>query len=214
MEPMGRTASTGTTGSMGGSVGPGAGPGHGVSDDGPDREAPDPVVVSGHDPSRGPAGDGEPVEVVDLDRRPGFDDWYVSRFAGLVRLARLMVGSEDVAVDLVQDALVGVLRHWHRIERPDHYARRAVTNACRSHHRRLATVRRNPTRPVEPVELGARELDDVLSRLTQRQRAAVVLRYWGNLSEADIADILGVRRGSVASLLHRAIAELREVVEP
>ena len=55
---------------------------------------------------------------------------------------------------------------------------------------------------------------DVLAELPARQRAAVVLRYWHDLDERDIADALGCRPGTVGSLLHRAIARLREVVEP
>jgi len=149
----------------------------------------------------------------DSPERPSFDQWYAKRFLELVRLARLMVGSQEVALDLVQDALVGVLRRWEDIERPDHYARRAVTNACRSHHRRMNIARRHPTSAAESVGLGANELDDALARLTPRQRAVLVLRYWGDLPESEIADILGVRRGSVASLHHRALTELRKVIE-
>jgi RNA polymerase sigma factor (sigma-70 family) len=142
-----------------------------------------------------------------------FDHWYASRLSELVRLAALMVGSREVAFDLVQDAMVGVLKHWDRIDDVERYSRRAVANACRSHHRRVAVVRRHPPPPDDPVELGANELNDALSKLSVRQRHAVVLRYWADLPEAEIAEILGLRRGSVASLLHRALAELRKVIE-
>jgi len=125
-----------------------------------------------------------------------------------------MVGSHDLARDLTQDAMVGVLRHWNRIEEPDHYARRAVANACRSHQRRARLVGRLPVSPAVSGELGADELTDALAKLSERQRTAIMLRYWADLPESDIAAIIGVRRGSVASLLHRALAELRKVIEP
>jgi RNA polymerase sigma factor (sigma-70 family) len=64
------------------------------------------------------------------------------------------------------------------------------------------------------AELEADELFDVLAALPDRQRAAVVLRYWHDLDENQIADALGCRPGTVGSLLHRAIARLREVMEP
>lgn len=143
-----------------------------------------------------------------------FEQWYPDHVSELVRLASLMVGSRELAFDLVQDAMVGVLKHWDRIDDIERYSRRAVTNACRSHHRRAALMRRHPPIPHDPAELGASELNDALAKLSVRQRQAVVLRYWGDLPEAEIAEILGLRRGSVASLLHRACAELRKVIEP
>ncbi len=145
--------------------------------------------------------------------RPSFEEWYAIRFRELVQLARLMVGSQEIALDIVQETLVGVLRQWERIDQPDHYARRAVTNACRSHFRRVATRRRHPVVPAEPAELGANEIDDALARLTPRQRAVLVLRYWSDLPESEIADLLGIRRGSVASLHHRALADLRKAID-
>ncbi len=148
------------------------------------------------------------------ESRPDFDVWYRSRFDSLVRLAYLMVGSQETARDLTQDAMVGVLRQWDRVDEPDRYARRAVANACRSHQRRLALVRRHPVTPAAPAELGAGELGDALAKLSERQRTALLLRYWADLPESEIAGILGLRRGTVASLIHRGLAELRKVIEP
>ena len=142
-----------------------------------------------------------------------FAQWYPDHVSELVRLASLLVGSRELAFDLVQDAMVGVLKHWDRIDDIDRYSRRAVANSCRSHHRHAAVVRRHPPAPDASVELGASELNDALSKLSVRQRQAVVLRYWGDLPEGEIAEILGIRRGSVASLLHRALADLRKVIE-
>jgi RNA polymerase sigma factor (sigma-70 family) len=63
-------------------------------------------------------------------------------------------------------------------------------------------------------DLGADELDDAIAKLPARQRAAVVLRYYGDLSDAEIARALRCRPATVRSLVHRALAELRKVIEP
>jgi RNA polymerase sigma-70 factor (sigma-E family) len=143
----------------------------------------------------------------------GFDEWYAVSFDGLVRLAYLLVGSPDVARDLTQDAMVRVLARWRSIDHPDHYARRAVVNACNSHHRRRAVMRRHPQPEPGSYELEASELTDALARLPHRQRAALVLRYWSDLPEAEIAAALGVTRNTVASLLRRGHERLRELIK-
>ncbi len=66
----------------------------------------------------------------------------------------------------------------------------------------------------ESTDLGADEVVDALAKLPMRQRAALVLRYYQDLSEADIAEALGVRPGTVKSLLSRGLDQLREVIEP
>jgi RNA polymerase sigma-70 factor (sigma-E family) len=145
---------------------------------------------------------------------PSFADLYRDSHADMVRLAVLLTGSVDVAQDLVQDAFVSVHRAWSRVREPRAYLRRAVVNACTSHHRRIFRERRAATRTGSTsVELGADELFDVLATLPPRQRAAIVLRYWHDLDEREIADALGCRPGTVGSLLHRATARLREVIE-
>jgi RNA polymerase sigma-70 factor (sigma-E family) len=145
---------------------------------------------------------------------PSFADLYRDTYADMVRLAVLLTGSVDVAQDVVQDAFVSVHRAWPRVREPRAYLRRAVVNACTSHHRRMFRERRDRTRTGSTsVELGADELFDVLATLPARQRAAIVLRYWHDLDERDIANALGCRPGTVASLLHRATARLRAVIE-
>ena len=131
----------------------------------------------------------------------------------MVRLAFLLTGSPDVAQDVVQDAFVSVHRAWSRVRDPRAYLRRAVVNACTSHHRRVFRERRTSAPGSTIVDLGADELFDVLETLPARQRAAIVLRYWHDLDESDIASALGCRPGTVGSLLHRAIARLREVID-
>jgi RNA polymerase sigma-70 factor (sigma-E family) len=148
-------------------------------------------------------------------------DLYRERYVPMVRLAYLMVGSTSVAEDLVQDAFARMHRHWDNAEHPKAYLRMAVVNACRSHLRRQTlerAYRQRPSALAEAVQAGSPwsapdELFDALGALPARQRAALVLRFYEDLSEADIAVALGCRPGTVKSLLHRGLAELRKVVE-
>ena len=144
-----------------------------------------------------------------------FAGLYHEQFRPMVRLAYLLVGSTDDARDIVQDAFVGLHRRFDRVDEPVAYLRRSVVNGCRSHHRRLARRRSAViARGDDRVELGARELLDALAALPHRQRAALVLRYDHDLSDAEIAALLGCRPGTVASLAHRGLARLREVITP
>ena len=143
-----------------------------------------------------------------------FADLYRSTQPRMVRLAVLLVGSPETAADLVQDCYVRLHPRWGRIEDPVAYLRRSVVNACHSHHRRLRRLRRIDLRPAEPAELGARELADALAALPHRQHAALVLRFYEGLPDAQIAEALGCRPGTVASLIHRGLSRLREVIEP
>ena len=103
---------------------------------------------------------------------------------------------------------------WARIDNPEGYLHRCVVN--RSHdvlRRRRLEQRFRLLRRDETSELQADELGDALAALSPRRRAAVVLRYYAGLREREIAEALGVRPGTVKSMLHRALSELREVIE-
>ena len=140
-------------------------------------------------------------------------DLYRAAHADMVRLAFLLTGSQELAQDLVQDAFVRVHRAWSRVREPKAYLRRAVVNACNSHHRRVFRARRVPQEREPVATLQADEISDALAKLSPRQRTAIVLRYWHDCSETEIAEAIGCRPGTVGSLLHRALAELREVIE-
>lgn len=143
-----------------------------------------------------------------------FGEFYAGHFAELVRLAALLSGSADVAPDLVQDCFVRLHGHWTSVREPLPYVRRSVVHACASHHRRMARARRQPVPEAEVSVLDADEMEDALARLPSRQRAAVVLRYYGDLPDAAIAAALRCRPGTVRSLVHRALADLRRTIEP
>jgi RNA polymerase sigma-70 factor (sigma-E family) len=172
-----------------------------------------PGVVSNHPGEQDPAVRGVPTDDAGAATK-AFGDFYAGHYADLVRLATLLSGSADVAPDLVQDCFVGLHKRWTAVHDPLPYVRRSVVHACASHHRRNARIRRLPLPVHEDSALGADELEDAVAKLPARQRAAVVLRYYGDLSDADIARALRCRPGTVRSLIHRALAELRKVIEP
>jgi RNA polymerase sigma factor (sigma-70 family) len=146
---------------------------------------------------------------------PSFLELYQACFAPMVKLAVVLTGSETSAEDLVHDSFIRVHAHWKHIEHPRAYLRRTVVNACRSAGRRATRERTKTALMLTPVgALEADELFDALERLPYRQRAALVLQYYVGLSHAEIADALGCREGTVASLVHRGLAQLRKVVEP
>ncbi len=145
---------------------------------------------------------------------PSFLDLYHECFSPMVKLAVILTGSETSAEDLVHDSFIRVHAHWDRIEFPKAYLRRTVVNACRSAGRRARRERMSPSPPLASVSgLEADELFDVLARLPYRQRAALVLQFYEGLTQKEIADVLGCREGTVASLVHRGLAQLRKVVE-
>src|SRR4051794_25552449 len=144
-----------------------------------------------------------------------FDDVYRRESVPMVRLALLLVGSQQLAEEIVQDAFAQLFERWQRVDRPGAYLRACVVNGCRRAHRRRHQDDRAVARIGDPTpaDLGADHLRDALAALPARRRAAVVLRYYEDLSEAEIAEALGVRPGTVKSLLHRGLAQLRAVVE-
>lgn len=143
-----------------------------------------------------------------------FDDLYREQLQPMVRLAHLLTAGSPFAEELVQDAFLRVHARWGRIDHPRAYLRRAVVNAAASHRRRLVLERRHQVVVDEAVVQPVDELRDAVARLPQRQRAAVVLRYYEGLPDAEVADALGCRVPAVKSLLHRALRDLRKVVEP
>lgn len=154
----------------------------------------------------GPEGpEGAPTE---------FEAFCREIYAPMVRLAFLLTSSIETAEDVVQDVLARTQPRWSKIDEPGAYVRRAVVNACNSHHRRRRRERQHPLPEPEPSRMHADELFDVLAELPTRMRAAVVLRYYEDLPENDIAALLECAPGTVRSLIHRGLARLRKVIEP
>ena len=163
--------------------------------------------------------DGELLAAAPVTAGAGFDELFAREYAPMVRLAVLLLGNEEEAEEVVQEAFAAVHERWDRLDRPGGYLRRCVVNRCRDLQRRRLVLRRlrraqAPAPAAEATqELGADDLFDALAVLAPRRRAAVVLRFYEGRTEAEIAEVLGVRPGTVKSLLHRALAQLREVLE-
>lgn len=148
-----------------------------------------------------------------------------AHYAGLVRLAALLVRNSGEAEEIVQDAFVAMHGRWSRLREPDKaagYLRRTVVNSARSSHRRHSVAARHRLSLVDvaPAADGlavAAEsravVIEALHQLPQRQREVLVLRYYADLSEADIAATLRISRGAVKSHASRGLTALRVKLE-
>jgi len=152
-----------------------------------------------------------------------FHEFVVARGRSLLHSAYLLTGNLADAEDLVQSALAKTYQAWNRIEDRkalDGYVRRAMVNTHISWWRRRK-VDEFPTDdiPDQPVADAAAssEIHDSLrraiDRLPQRMRAAVLLRFFEDMTEAEVADVLGVSQGTVKSTVSRAVAKLRSDAE-
>lgn len=143
-----------------------------------------------------------------------FDDVFRRESEAMVRVAFLMVRSAPQAEEIVQDAFTRLLERWGRVPHPGAYLRTCVVNGCKDAFRRRALERRRAAAELAPpADLEADYLADALAALPVKRRAAIVLRYYEGLSEAEIANVLRVRPGTVKSLVHRGLLQLREVIE-
>jgi RNA polymerase sigma-70 factor (sigma-E family) len=148
-----------------------------------------------------------------------FSAFAVSRWPGLVRLAFGLTGDRWAAEDLAQATLARAYVAWRRVSRaddPDAYLRRILVNTSNRRFRRHRVAEQSGDPPETAVEgpadlVGERAaLLAALRQLPPRQRAVVVLRYWEDLTDTQIAAALGCSPGTVRSQLSRALAKLRE----
>lgn len=155
-----------------------------------------------------------------------FDQFVVTHLDDLLRTAYLIVWDEAEAEDLVQDCLLKVARRWPRIrgmEQPQAYTRRILVNLAidgsRGRARRRSELESGEAAipiaadPSRVLDMRA-ELLQALARLPARQRAVLVLRYFNDLTETQVADVLGCRVGTVKSSASRGLARLREALQP
>jgi RNA polymerase sigma-70 factor (sigma-E family) len=144
-----------------------------------------------------------------------FRAWALASQPRLLRTAILLTGDHQRAEDLVQEALTKVALRWRRLSdgHPDAYARQILVRDNISWWRRQRReVVREPEHAVardEPIQRRLL-LRDALARLTDRQRAVIVLRYYDDLTAAATADAMGVSVGTVKSQTHLALRRLRE----
>jgi RNA polymerase sigma factor (sigma-70 family) len=141
-----------------------------------------------------------------------FVQLFAARYEAMVMVARVTTASTPVAEELVQDAFLDVYRCFAQLDNPDAYLRRAVMSRCTSWVRRRVVERNHRDAPaVVPRSWSDPDTFttmDAISRLPTRQRAVVVMRYFADWSENDMADALGCRPGTVKSLLARARSTL------
>jgi RNA polymerase sigma-70 factor (sigma-E family) len=150
---------------------------------------------------------------------------YTRHYRDLVRLAAFLTGDRDNAEEVVQDAYVKVHGSWRRVrdlDKAEAYLRTTVVNLSRSRLRRRQVAARHRQSPpedmasAETTALAHAEREHVLTALRdlpRRQREAVVLRYYGDLTEAQTAEAMGCSVGSVKSHTSRAMAALRPLLE-
>jgi RNA polymerase sigma-70 factor (sigma-E family) len=157
------------------------------------------------------------------ERAEGLEELYARHAPGAVRLAFLLTSDRELARDIAQDAFVKVAGRFRHLRYPDAfdaYLRRTVVNLCTSHFRRAKLEREflkreaaAPQRVAEPPELGNRdELQRALQRLPIRQRTAIVLRYYEDLPEEQVATAIRCSVGAARSLISRGMDTLRSIV--
>lgn len=154
----------------------------------------------------------------------GFDAFFRAHSPGAYRLALRLSGDPDVAEECVADVFAVLYRRRNRLDLSDPaaYVRRSVVNRLRSRWRRRYLERRHRDRR-SGDDRGQRPFDEqvadrdrfraALAQLSARQRTAVVLRYYEDLSEAETAEVMSCAPGTVKSLTHRGLARLRPLLE-
>ncbi|WP_307870861.1 SigE family RNA polymerase sigma factor [Micromonospora sp. C51] len=154
----------------------------------------------------------------------GFREFVEIRYADLIRTAYLLTGSRHAAEDLVQIALMRAMGRWRQVDEPMAYVRRIMVNERTKIWRRfgsrefLAGVtdswrpQSEPGRDIAQDVVVRDEMLAALHDLPPRMRAVLVLRYWEDLSESQVAEALGCSVGTVKSQSSRALARLRKVL--
>ncbi len=156
----------------------------------------------------------------------GFREFVEIRYADLIRTAYLLTGSRHAAEDLVQSALMRVMRRWRQVNDPVAYVRRIMANERVSLWHRFGSreflagvtgawrlhAERGRSSDVADDVVVRDEVLTALQSLPPRMRAVLVLRYWEDLSEAQIAESLGCSIGTVKSQASRGLARLRAVL--
>lgn len=149
-----------------------------------------------------------------------FEEYVTARWAAFYRTAHLLTGDRTAAEDLLQSTLIKVLAQWPRVQRadaPDAYVRKMLLNEMLGERRKSGRRAQKehlvpaPTPAVDPAAASPSRMDlwAQVQVLPPRQRAVLVLRYYEDLSEAEIADVLGIATGTVKSQASLALRALR-----
>jgi RNA polymerase sigma factor (sigma-70 family) len=150
-------------------------------------------------------------EIDRLAERATFESFFRATYPRMVRLATMMVGSPSAAEDLTQDAYTKLYARFAKVDDPHAYLRTAVVNGCRgSFRRRVVADRFLPLLVTDAATTDHDSLLSILDWLPARQKAAIILKFCDRCSEAEIAQTLGCRPGTVKSLLSRGLETLRQ----
>lgn len=162
----------------------------------------------------------ETSRIIGHGEERGVTELYEREFLRATRLAHLLTGSNEAAEDLAQEAFLRIGQHLGRIDDPSRYLTTTVVNLSRNWHRganreqsRVERLARRDGTPRAADPGDAHEHDEVLAAIDSlpfRQRTVLVARYWLDLPEAEIAQMLGCRPGTVKSLASRALDTLRK----
>lgn len=154
-----------------------------------------------------------------------FEGWYQAAYPRLSTSVLALTGDRDLAAEVTDEAFTRAWRHWRRVSEmgsPEGWTYRVALNLVRSRSRRRRVERRALTRLGARPDMAAPagEVWELVRDLSERQRQAIVLRYVGDLDEREIAEVMGVTRGTVASTLFDARRRLAvaladpDVLEP
>lgn len=142
---------------------------------------------------------------------------FVSHRLKMVRLAHLLTGSLAIAEEVVQESFIKVFEKRASVNNPVGYLHRTVVNGCHSRARRrkteaakLNTIRNSDGINTATLPSETLEIWETLHVLSPKQRTAIVLRFYNDLTTAETADVMGVRPGTVKSLVHRGLEVLRK----
>jgi RNA polymerase sigma-70 factor (sigma-E family) len=162
---------------------------------------------------------------VSWDADTAVEEMYAAHYRRLVRLAVLLVRDQETAEEVVQDSFVAMHGRWRTLKQPDKalaYLRQTVVNRARSvlRHRGVRAHHMPAVQPDHPgADVDALDAErrthvlDALRELPGRQREVLALRYYLDLSEAEIADTLGISRGAVKSHASRGVSALRHLLK-
>ena len=143
-----------------------------------------------------------------------FAAFYRDAYPGAVRLAWLLTHDHAAAEDVVQDAFVRLRPRLDEVAHRTAYLRTAIVNGCRDRARSAGRADAGWRRLRVITEVSSTdkpsELLDAVGRLPYKQRAVLVLRFWADLREGEIAEIVGVRPATVRSITSRALEQLRK----
>jgi RNA polymerase sigma-70 factor (sigma-E family) len=186
---------------------------------------PDGVVTRPIDVTETLVANGLAAAPLEWDAERAVTAIYSEHYRSLVRLAAFLVRDNATAEEVVQDSFVAMHGAWRRLRDTDKalsYLRQSVVNRSRSVLRHRIVVDKNTPKPPPDmpsaehgaiVQLERSAVVTALRGLPERQREALVLRYYGDMSEAQIASVMGISRGAVKSHTARAMGALRAVLE-